>query len=179
MRNSSTCLLWLVVGTDGKTHYVRKVRSLGLGLDEKSIDAVSTCQFEPATRNGQPVAVQINVEVSFRLYSSPGVPPGLDGEPFQLPQKYSVEYPLHLQLRFVIGKRSEKGYVVTAEATILGDAHPSKVMEITCGPKGKCFMLKAAKYPARWVSSTEVELLGLNEDNQKWQKAHFSVKPAS
>jgi len=39
-----------------------------MGLDEKAIEAVRTWQFEPARKNGQPVAVQINVEVSFRLY---------------------------------------------------------------------------------------------------------------
>ncbi|MBZ5704598.1 MAG: energy transducer TonB [Acidobacteriia bacterium] len=173
-----TCLLWMVVGTDGKTHDVRIVRSLGMGLDEKSVEAIRTWRFEPATKNGQTVAVQINVETSFRLYSSPGLPPGLDGEPFQLPQKHPADYPLLLQLRFVTGKRSAEGYVVTAEATIAGDAQPGKVIAMTCGPKAKCFMLRAANYPARWVSSTEVELLGLNEDNRKWQKVHFSARPA-
>jgi TonB family protein len=39
-----------------------------MGLDEKAIDAVRTWKFDPARRDGQAVAVQINVEVSFRLY---------------------------------------------------------------------------------------------------------------
>jgi periplasmic protein TonB len=39
-----------------------------MGLDEKAIAAVREWRFQPATLNGQPVAVQINVEVSFRLY---------------------------------------------------------------------------------------------------------------
>jgi TonB family protein len=173
-----TCALWVVVGADGKTHDVRIARSLGLGLDEKSIEAIQTWRFDPATKNGQTVAVQINVETSFRLYSSPGLPSGLDGEPFQLPQKHAADYPLLLQLRFVTGKRSAEGYVVTAEATIARDEQPGKVIAMTCGPKAKCFMLKAAKYPARWVSTTEMELLGLSEDNRKWQKVHFSARPA-
>ena len=63
-----TCVLWLVVGTDGRPRDLRVARSLGLGLDEKAIEAVKTWKFEPAMKNGQPVAVQINVEVSFRLY---------------------------------------------------------------------------------------------------------------
>jgi len=109
----------------------------------------------------------------------PGVPSELDGEPFQLPQKHAADYPLLLQLRFVTGKRSAHGYVVTAEATIAGGAQPGKVIALTCGPKAKCFMLKAAHYPARWVSSAEMELLGLSEDNRKWQKVHFSARPAS
>jgi TonB family protein len=43
-------------------------RTLGLGLDEKAIEAVRKWKFEPAMKNGQPVAVQVNVEVNFRLY---------------------------------------------------------------------------------------------------------------
>ena len=61
-------VLWLVVGTDGLPHNLRVQRSLGMGLGEKAIAAVSTWRFQPATLNGKPVAVEINVQVSFRLY---------------------------------------------------------------------------------------------------------------
>jgi protein TonB len=61
-------LLWLVVGSNGRPRDLRVQRSLGMGLDEKALAAVSQWRFQPATLNGQPVAVQINVEVSFRLY---------------------------------------------------------------------------------------------------------------
>jgi len=63
-----TCVLWLVVGPDGRPRDIRVQRTLGLGLDEKAIEAVRTWRFEPALKDGKPVAVQINVEVSFRLY---------------------------------------------------------------------------------------------------------------
>jgi TonB family protein len=63
-----TCVLWLVVGADGKPRDIRVARTLGLGLDEKALDAVKNWRFEPALKDGKPVAVQINVEVSFRLY---------------------------------------------------------------------------------------------------------------
>ena len=63
-----TVVLWCVIGPDGRVHEVRVQRSLGLGLDEKAIDAVRTWKFDPAKKDGQPVAVQINVEVNFRLY---------------------------------------------------------------------------------------------------------------
>jgi periplasmic protein TonB len=63
-----TVVLWCVVGPDGRVHEVRVQRSLGLGLDEKAIEAVKTWKFEPSRKDGAPVAVQINVEVNFRLY---------------------------------------------------------------------------------------------------------------
>ncbi len=63
-----TVVLWVVVGSDGKTHEIRVQRSLGMGLDEKAMEAVRTWRFDPAKKDGQPVAVQINVEVNFRLY---------------------------------------------------------------------------------------------------------------
>ena len=53
---------------DGRTYEVRVQRSLGMGLDEKAIAAVRMWRFEPARKNGQPVAVQVNVEVNFQLY---------------------------------------------------------------------------------------------------------------
>src|ERR1700722_11069562 len=58
----------LVVGPDGYTHDLRVQSSLGMGLDEKALEAVRTWRFLPATLNGQPVAAQIAVEVDFHLY---------------------------------------------------------------------------------------------------------------
>ena len=63
-----TCVLYLIVGPDGKPRDIRVLRTLGLGLDEKSIEAVRTWRFEPAMKDGKPVAVQISVEVEFHLY---------------------------------------------------------------------------------------------------------------
>ena len=60
-------MLGLVVGPDGKPRDIKVQRTLGLGLDEKAIEAVSTWRFEPALKDGKPVPVQINVEVKFRL----------------------------------------------------------------------------------------------------------------
>ena len=61
-------MLILVVGTDGRPYDVRVRQSLGMGLDEKALEAVSRWRFRPATLNGQAVATQIAVEVNFRLY---------------------------------------------------------------------------------------------------------------
>jgi TonB family protein len=44
------------------------MQAAGEGLDEKALEAVKTWKFEPATLQGEPVAVRLNVEVNFRLY---------------------------------------------------------------------------------------------------------------
>lgn len=61
-------LLLVVVGKDGRTYDIRVGQSLGMGLDEKAIEAVNRWRFRPATLNGQPVATQIAVQVDFHLY---------------------------------------------------------------------------------------------------------------
>jgi TonB family protein len=63
-----TCVLWLIVDSSGHPRDVKVARSLGMGLDQKAIEAVRKWTFEPAMKDGKPVAVQINVEVNFRLY---------------------------------------------------------------------------------------------------------------
>ncbi len=67
-RYQGTVLLQVVVGVDGRTRDVRVARSLGMGLDEKALEAVRQWRFDPATQDGQPVAVLVNIEVNFRLY---------------------------------------------------------------------------------------------------------------
>jgi len=63
-----TVILWVVVGPDGRVHDVRVARSLGLGLDEKAMEAVRAWKFDPARKDGQAVAVGVNIEVNFHLY---------------------------------------------------------------------------------------------------------------
>jgi TonB family protein len=63
-----TVVLWVVIGPDGRARDVRVQRALGMGLDEKAVEAVRKWRFQPAMKDGQPVAVQVNVEVNFRLY---------------------------------------------------------------------------------------------------------------
>ena len=62
------CVLYLIVGADGKPRDVRVLRSLGLGLDEKAIEAVRQWKFDPAMKDGKPVAVEVSVQVDFHLY---------------------------------------------------------------------------------------------------------------
>ena len=62
-----TVVLYAVVDPDGLVRTVRVTRSLGLGLDEKALQAVRQWKFRPGLRNGQPVAVAASIEVTFRL----------------------------------------------------------------------------------------------------------------
>lgn len=65
-----TCVMTLVVGTDGIPRDLKIARPLGLGLDDKALEAVRQWRFSPATKDGEPVAVLINAEVNFHLYTS-------------------------------------------------------------------------------------------------------------
>ena len=61
-------ILRLIIGVDGKPHDISVQRTLGMGLDEKAVEAVKQWRFEPGTKDGQPVPVEVSMEVSFRLY---------------------------------------------------------------------------------------------------------------
>jgi TonB family protein len=61
-------LVEVLVDAQGYPQNPRVVRALGMGLDEKAIEAVRKYRFKPALMDGRPVAVMINVEVNFHLY---------------------------------------------------------------------------------------------------------------
>jgi protein TonB len=61
-------LVGMLIGADGKPSHVHVVRGLGMGLDEKALEAVSKWRFKPAMKDGKPVAVELNVEVDFQIY---------------------------------------------------------------------------------------------------------------
>jgi TonB family protein len=61
-------MLSAIIGSDGRPRELRIVRSLGMGLDQKALDAVGKWRFAPATKDNHPVSVQVNIEVAFRLY---------------------------------------------------------------------------------------------------------------
>ncbi len=63
-----TCTLMLIVDSNGHPTNIRVANSLGMGLDEKAIEAAKKWRFEPAQKDGHPVAVEIALEVDFHLY---------------------------------------------------------------------------------------------------------------
>ena len=62
-----TVVLNLVVQRDGTVRDVKVIQPLGLGLDEKAIEAVKQWKFRPGQKNGAAVDVAATVEVTFRL----------------------------------------------------------------------------------------------------------------
>lgn len=62
-----TVVLMIIVDDKGLPQNIRVVRPLGLGLDEKAIEAVQKWRFRPAMKDGRPVKVEATVEVNFRL----------------------------------------------------------------------------------------------------------------
>jgi len=58
-------LVNLVVDANGHPQDVHVVRGVGMGLDEKAVDAAKQYRFKPAMKGDQPVPVELNVEVSF------------------------------------------------------------------------------------------------------------------
>jgi TonB family protein len=61
-------VLVAVIGPDGRPRDLRVTRSLGMGLDQKALDAVWTWRFTPAMKDNRPVSVQVSIEVVFHLY---------------------------------------------------------------------------------------------------------------
>ncbi|HRJ19315.1 MAG TPA: TonB family protein [Bryobacteraceae bacterium] len=67
-------MLSTVIDAEGTPTQIKVVRPLGMGLDEKAIEALAKWKFRPATKEGKPVAVISNVEMSFRLLKPPQSP---------------------------------------------------------------------------------------------------------
>lgn len=62
-----TVILFVVVDEHGNPRDLRVIRPLGLGLDQKAIEAVEKWKFRPGTKDGKAVPVQATIEVNFRL----------------------------------------------------------------------------------------------------------------
>ncbi len=58
----------LIVDGQGNPQNVHVIRHLGMGLDEKAVEAVRMYKFRPAMYEGHPVAVQLIIDVGFHLH---------------------------------------------------------------------------------------------------------------
>ena len=66
-RHEGSVVLQVAIGNAGRPRHFRLLRSLGLGLDERAVEAVRQWRFRPARKNGKSVAVLVNLEILFRL----------------------------------------------------------------------------------------------------------------
>ena len=62
-----TVTLYTEIDPNGKATNIKVLHSLGLGLDEKAIEAVTKWEFKPGMKDGKPVTVMATIEVNFRL----------------------------------------------------------------------------------------------------------------
>jgi TonB family protein len=62
-----TVVLFIVVDEKGNARDLKVIRPLGLGLDQKAIEAVAKWKFRPGMKDGHAVPVQATIEVNFRL----------------------------------------------------------------------------------------------------------------
>jgi protein TonB len=60
--------LAMIVTAEGDVRDLKVIKSLDKGLDKQALAAVSTWKFEPATKDGRPVAVHLSTAVTFSLY---------------------------------------------------------------------------------------------------------------
>jgi TonB family protein len=61
--------VWCEVGEDGSVRRTDVTEPIGLGLDQKAIEAVKQQRFQPATLDGRPVTHVVEVVVEFQLPS--------------------------------------------------------------------------------------------------------------
>lgn len=174
-----TVVLWMVVDTDGLAKQIRVARSIGLGLDEEAIEGVKKWRFEPSTKNGVPVPVQINVEVNFRLYApfpqlvltspakeGPG-PPSFSSTDF-------ADHPVVIRVVSSVPSLAGKSYEIRASASLEGNGASSPLSLFCSGTKSHCAYLKPGYYPARWITDSQrLQILGLG--TQDVQKAEYAV----
>ena len=128
-----SCIVSLVVGSDGVAADVKVIRSLNPPLDKIALDAVKKAHFEPGTVSGKPVPVRIDVSLHFfgredtatlkvlqRKYSGPMIAP----KPYDVSPKliHSVEAKFSDQAR-----REGKSGVVVISLVVSEDGMPTQV----------------------------------------------------
>jgi len=66
-KHQGTVVLYVQIDPSGKATHMSVVKSLGLGLDEKAMEAVANWKFTPGKKDGKAVTVEATIEVNFRL----------------------------------------------------------------------------------------------------------------
>jgi len=66
-KHQGTVMLYVQIDASGHATNIKVVKSLGLGLDEKAMEAVQKWKFSPGKKDGKAVTVEATIEVNFRL----------------------------------------------------------------------------------------------------------------
>jgi TonB family protein len=66
-KHQGTVMLYVQIDPSGHATNIKVIKSLGLGLDEKAMEAVQKWKFSPGKKDGKPVTVEATIEVNFRL----------------------------------------------------------------------------------------------------------------
>jgi TonB family protein len=61
-------LVSIVIGADGLVHDAKLASPLGMGLDEKALEAARQWRFVPGMKDGRPVPVYAQIEINFHLF---------------------------------------------------------------------------------------------------------------
>jgi TonB family protein len=176
-RYQGTVVLRLIVDGKGLPQNIRVQRALGMGLDAEAVKAVKQWRFEPSMKDGQPVAVMINVEVSFRLYGKISPHPYSAAQPPSFPGVNLAQYPLVVR----VSSHSYSGPGNTQSSDYKADisqADKHQRVTISCMvAEPACLSLEEGTYPARWTESNkEIEILGIGESERgKWEKTEYTV----
>jgi TonB family protein len=167
-----TVVLWLVVDKDGNPQQIKVQRSLEKGLDEKAVEAVKKWRFKPSMKDGQPVAVMINVEINFRL-----------GSEFNALSRLirlganPREYPLLVEFRSSNEQGKGQDHVVNANLKITEaeSEHERKVKVFCRDADGGCSNLSKGEYPGRWNNGRLEVLFQLKAEPGKWKSAVYTA----
>jgi len=174
-RREGTVVLWLIVDIDGTPHQIQVVQSPSPDLVKPAIKAVQQWRFEPSKKDAQPVAVQINVEVSFRLDRSLSSHTESAADPPRFPGVDIAEYPLVVRTSPLSAADADTRASASRQAVIT-EAGGQKAMTISCWAWSLyCLVPDAGTYPARWLQNGKrLEILGLDK-KQTWEPAEYAV----
>jgi len=165
-------VLWLVVDKNGNPQQIKVQRSLEKGLDEKAVEAVKKWHFKPSMKDGQPVAVMINVEINFRL-----------GSEFNALSRLirlganPREYPLLVEFRSSNEQGKGQDHVVNANLKITEaeSEHERKVKVFCRDADVGCSNLSKGEYPGRWNNGRLEVLFQLKAEPGKWKSAVYTA----
>jgi TonB family protein len=147
-----TVILFIVVDENSDPRNLKVIRSLGMGLDRKAMEAVNQWKFRPGMKDGNPVPVQATIEVNFRLLKDlpwPGSKPAgwsIAAEDFDLAEL--TEPPVLVYAPSDSFADFQRPILITANLNIDGEGHAHDVA-LTTNPAANTGAVAAEL--GRWI----------------------------